>query len=49
MIEGKVTRIGQISVDGEELTGMFIKIPFEELKKSNQLWIYSDVTVEVKK
>ncbi len=44
MLKGKLTIAGTMDVDGEELTGIFIEIPVEELK-INKMMIYNNVEV----
>jgi len=37
-MEGKVIRIGTMRVDDEELTGVFVEIPLDDMKNAKMMY-----------
>lgn len=44
-IHGKATIVGEINVDGEKLTGIFVEIPMEEIKNKGEYFLKKTVTI----
>jgi hypothetical protein len=43
-MEGKVIRIGTMRVDNEELTGVFVEIPMDDMKNA-RIMLYKTVNL----